>query len=545
MARVIVVDDESLVRELYSVWLEDAGHQVIALSSAEAARTTLADMPIDVLLTDIRMTTASEGIDLLAWTRRHDHAISVVLITGVPEVSTAVEALRLAAYDYLVKPVPQESLLRIIARAAEHSSLQRELARLAEENRRYQQHLQQLVDERTRTLERRTNQLLLLNQVVSEISALGENSQEIVDRTLSSLQSILGYQNVAVFEIDRTASVLQVQPADAANAAGYRVPPVTWSVARPELSAQHGRAASGPTAPGAAATGAYNETNDLAVFPIAVGGIIRHVLVVPNKNGVTLDAADTTVLSTLTEHLGIALANADLYGQLRSALLVREQILQNVSHELRTPLTLISGYSELLIEQASLPEPAVEMLNIIADQTEHLASLVNQLLTFQSIETDRIELELMLVDQWLEAQASIWGPILERAGLRLEIIGAGAPVVIMGSWDFLSEVMQNLLDNARKFSPQGGTVTISVKRGESEAVFSVTDQGIGVSPDKLPQLFERFYQAEAGVTRRFGGMGIGLALVREIIVAHHGRVWAESPGEGNGFTVSFAIPLVD
>ena len=74
-------------------------------------------------------------------------------------------------------------------------------------------------------------------------------------------------------------------------------------------------------------------------------------------------------------------------------------------------------------------------------------------------------------------------------------------------------------------------------------VFSVTDQGIGVSPAKLPQLFERFYQADAGVTRRFGGMGLGLALVREIIASHDGRVWAESPGEGAGFTVSFAIPL--
>ena len=82
-------------------------------------------MRADVLLTDIRMTTAAEGIDLLAWARQHDPTISVVLITGVPEVSTAVEALRLAAYDYLVKPVPHESLLRIIARAADHTTLQR------------------------------------------------------------------------------------------------------------------------------------------------------------------------------------------------------------------------------------------------------------------------------------------------------------------------------------------------------------------------------------------------------------------------------------
>lgn len=535
MAAVVVVDDELLVRELYGVWLEDAGHQVIAVASAEVGRAALASKRADVLLTDIRMATAAEGIDLLAWTRQHDPTISVVLITGVPEVSTAVEALRLAAYDYLVKPVPHESLLRIIARAAGHTALQRERARLAEENRRYQQHLQQLVEERTQALERRTSQLLLLNEVVSEISALGEDEQEIVDRAVSSLHSILGYQNVAVFKIDRTTSTVQLRAAGGGDSASHTAAEVDWSISNLGLFTQSGTQVS--------ATAASDGAPDLAVFPITVSGMIRYLLVVPGRDDVNLDEADTTVLSTLTEHLGIALANADLYGQLRGALLVREQILQNVSHELRTPLTLISGYSELLAEQEALSDPAAEMLNTIIEQTDHLASLVNQLLTFQSIETDRIVLELMLIDPWLEAQVTTWRPILERAGLRLNVAGAREPGVIMGNWDYLSEVMQNLLDNARKFSPEGGRVTISVNQGDSEAVVSVSDQGIGVSPEKLPQLFERFYQADAAVTRRFGGMGIGLALVREIIAAHGGRVWAESPGEGAGFTVSFAIPL--
>lgn len=544
MATVIVVDDELLVRELYSVWLEDAGHRVIALPSAETGRMALASEQVDVLLTDIRMTTAAEGIDLLAWARRHDATISVVLITGVPEVSTAVEALRLAAYDYLVKPVPQESLLRIIARAADHTALQRERAWLAEENRRYQLHLQQLVEERTQALEHRTNQLMLLNQVVSEINALQEDAQEIVSHTVSSLQSILGYQDVAIFEIDRTTNTIQLRAAGGADAADHAVLPIDWSSADDARLSQSSQSQPG-ILPGEMPDAERDESRDLAVFPIAVSGMMRYVLAVPCKNGVSLDAADTTVLSTLTEHLGIALANADLYGRLRGALLVREQILQNVSHELRTPLTLISGYSELLAEQKTLPESSAEMLAIIGEQTNHLAELVNQLLTFQSIESNRMELELILVDQWIDSQVATWRPILERAGLRLDVSGAELACVIRGSWNYLSEVMQNLLDNARKFSPQGGTVTIAVGRVDSEVVVSVTDQGIGVSPEKLPQLFDRFYQADAGVTRRFGGMGLGLALVREIVAGHGGRVWAESPGEGAGFTVSFAFPVAE
>lgn len=535
MATVIVVDDEQLVRELYSVWLTDAGHQVIALNSADAARVALANARAEVLLTDIRMATALEGIDLLAWARQFDPTMSVVLITGVPEVSTAVEALRLAAYDYLVKPVPQSSLLHGIARAAEYATLQRERARLADENRRYQQHLQQLVEQRTEALQRRTSQLLLLNQVVSEISALEEDAREIVNRAASALQSILGYENVAIFEVDRMAQTIHLLTA--ADTDNGSAPSVDWSDPNLGLFPLAGMdslpdAANPPVA-------------RMNVFPITLGGMIRYVLVVPDGTDVSLDAADATVLSTLTEHLGIALANADLYRQLHGALLVREQILQNVSHELRTPLTLISGYSELLAEQAALPTAAAEMLKIITEQTDHLAMLVNQLLTFQSIEDDRNVLELIVMDQWLESQVATWRPILERAGLQLDVTQAGDPAVIRGNWDYLNEVMQNLLDNARKFSPQGGTVTISVIHIDTVVVVSVSDQGIGVSPAKLSQLFDRFYQADAGVTRRFGGMGLGLALVREIISNHGGRVWAESPGEGAGFKVSFAIPAAE
>lgn len=542
MTTVVVIDDELLVRDLYSTWLADAGYHVIALSSAEEGRTALAAGQADVLLTDIRMTTAAEGIDLLAWTRQHDPTLAVVLITGVPEVSTAGEALRLAAYDYLVKPAARESLLRIIARAAEHTALQRKYARLAEENRRYQQHLQQLAEERTRTLERRTSQLLLLNQVVSEISALQEDAQEIVERAVSSLQSILGYQNVAVFEIDRAANTIRLRATAGADAANPPAVPVDWSIADLGLYRLREDAHPDPFTATMLANAASDDDSNLMVFPITVGGMMRYVLVVPADEQQSLDTADTTVLSTLAEHLGIALANADLYNQLRGALQVREQILQNVSHELRTPLTLISGYAELLVKRETLPGSAVEMLNIIVEQTEHLTALVNQLLTFHSIESERIVLGLIMVDQWIEAQVTTWRPILERTGLRLCVVNDPPPVVIRGSWDHLSEVMQNLLDNARKFSPEGGTVTVSIAQVDAEVIVSVTDQGIGVSPEKLPQLFERFYQADGGVTRRFGGMGLGLALVREIIVSHGGRVWAESPGEGAGFTISFAIP---
>ena len=105
--------------------------------------------------------------------------------------------------------------------------------------------------------------------------------------------------------------------------------------------------------------------------------------------------------------------------------------------------------------------------------------------------------------------------------------------------------MVNLLDNALKFSPKGGTVRICAQAKDDQAIVSVSDEGIGIPPEKLPCLFERFYQVDGSATRRYGGMGIGLALCRAIVQAHGGRIWAESQGEDRGSTLYISLPLMN
>jgi signal transduction histidine kinase len=251
------------------------------------------------------------------------------------------------------------------------------------------------------------------------------------------------------------------------------------------------------------------------------------------------------VLQTLAEHLGVALANAQLYAQLKDALVLREHILQNVSHELRTPLTLIGGYTELLVETLPVDptSPAGEIVSTIGEQTLLLSRLVDQLTLFQTVEREILTVESLDMAEWLVGMVSIWRPILVQFGLTMRSDIDPGIGQVSAHWDYLTQVMQNLLDNARKFSPAGGVVTVRSRLEGDEVITSISDEGIGVAPDKLSRLFERFYQADAGVTRRFGGMGLGLALVREIILKHGGRLWAESQGEGSGMTVTFALPV--
>ena len=113
---------------------------------------------------------------------------------------------------------------------------------------------------------------------------------------------------------------------------------------------------------------------------------------------------------------------------------------------------------------------------------------------------------------------------------------------VEGNEDYLRQVLNNLLDNAQKFSPEGGTTRVVVERVREGVQVTVADDGVGVEPERLARLFERFYQVDGGMTRRFEGMGLGLSLSHEIVRRHGGRIWIESGGLGTGCTVCFTLP---
>lgn len=549
MASIVVVDPDPTIRNSFVTWLTAAGHQVCAASSAREAKDLLEE-PTDVLLGDISMAVAADDFDLLAWTRARNPSISVVVCTGVPAIETAIQAVRMNAYDLLLKPTPEAAVLRSVGRAAEHSALLREKLRLEEENRRYQQDLEALVEQRTRALERRTRQLLMLHRVAQTIGSL-QRSDEVYHRAVEAVHDILGYQDAAIFEVDYARSVVRLHSI-AGHAAGRLQPGYEQSI-HTGLLGVAARDRQQVVANDVAESTAYVpctgfSTRSQAIFPIYVEGVLTFLLQVSEDEVYAFDDTDITVLQTLADNLGVVLANVKLYAQLRDSLVLRERILQNVSHELRTPLTLISGYAEFLIEtietephDAVLRDSAREMADTIVEQAQNLTALVDQLIAFQRIEREDLTLEPLDIEHWLVGMAAVWQPILLRHGIQLELRTAAPLGQVLGDWDYLTRVLQNLLDNARKFSPNGGKVIIHAHRRDEVVSISVQDHGIGVSQDRLPRLFERFYQADSGVNRRFGGMGLGLALVREIIARHNGHIWAESAGDGCGLRVTFEL----
>jgi signal transduction histidine kinase len=257
------------------------------------------------------------------------------------------------------------------------------------------------------------------------------------------------------------------------------------------------------------------------------------------------------MLEALASSAAIAIENANLVAslqeaniQLRAALHAKDEMLQNVSHELRTPLAMICGFSEALDrgELGPLTEGQQRAAQIMERQGERLRLMVDRLLTLQSFEAKSLQRTRLDLGQWLPEAIHIWDVRAAQAGLTLHV-QAPPTCTVMADPSFLEHVVDNLLDNAIKFTPQGGQAHVRAWAEGDEAVTAVSDSGVGIPPDKLQQVFERFYQVDSGSARRFGGMGIGLALCRAIVEAHGGRIWAESSGDGQGTTFYVALPL--
>ena len=234
---------------------------------------------------------------------------------------------------------------------------------------------------------------------------------------------------------------------------------------------------------------------------------------------------------------------------------LKSRFLSMASHELKTPLTSISGLAQVLLRRmkrrlevgrpdelawAEEQRGHVDRLELLNSQTARLGRLVDELLDVSRIESGKLEFHWAPVDlsQLLTEVASRMQ--LSSADHRIQVdVGEEPPAPIEADRDHLEQVLDNLVSNAIKFSPNSSTIDVRLRDQTDQVHISVHDSGVGIPPDQLEAVFGLFYQAEDPVLRRSGGMGLGLYISREIITRHGGRIWAESePGHGSTFFVA-------
>lgn len=293
--------------------------------------------------------------------------------------------------------------------------------------------------------------------------------------------------------------------------------------------------------------------------PLRHGDEVIGTLEVLTREVRTFTAEEQELMSAFGDQASVAIVNASLFADARQHLAQvseanrrlqlldgqRQEYLRNVSHEFRTPLTVIKGYAEYLRDSASDGYDDVPaIMRIVLESCDRLIDMVDTLIEVGRVEQGRGRQGLYLRHVELRALAEAalepLRAVAERKQVRLDIEVPAQGLNLEGDADLLEQVVRKLVDNAVKYSTPTGRVVLRGRLGAADELeFEVEDNGIGISAEHLPHIFDKFYMVDGGLTRRVGGAGVGLYLVREIVRLHDGRVEVRStPGEGSLFRVT-------
>ncbi|MDY7078117.1 MAG: GAF domain-containing protein [Chloroflexota bacterium] len=302
------------------------------------------------------------------------------------------------------------------------------------------------------------------------------------------------------------------------------------------------------------------EIRSALAVPVRVSDHIVAVLWAESPQRGAFGEDELRLFTTIAGQLGVALENARLYQRLEAQTAelsraydelqeinrLRAELVQNVGHELRTPLGLVKGYVDLLLEGdlGDLLDSQRNALQVIHARTATLERLVHNLTMLQTVPRESLALAPVSVVEVMRHALEEFGSPAGRARVLFQDKLPAELPFALGDQERLQLVFSHLVDNAVKFSPDGGSITVCAWADQEMVYISIADEGIGIPPTHIDRIFERFYQVDGSTTRRFGGMGVGLALVWEIIEAHGGTVEVTSePGRGSMFTI--ALPQAE
>jgi signal transduction histidine kinase len=292
-----------------------------------------------------------------------------------------------------------------------------------------------------------------------------------------------------------------------------------------------------------------HQTQSLVAVPLMVRGEVVGVLEALNKkDDAHYTEEDLTILETLGALAAQAMQNVDLMRKVRASRVelaelerLKTDFIAITSHELRTPLGLILGHATFLRELAG--GQYEEQLDAIIRNATKLKEIVESLSDVDNFQNGaaRVKGDRVSMTRIAEDVVALFKDEAEQKNITLKLEPVSQPFYLHADQIKITIALSNLVKNAIQYTEAGGTVKVKVEEDSGYIKVTVTDNGIGIPPRELPRIFERFYQVETHLTRRYGGMGLGLSVAKAMIELHGGRIWAESEGRGSQFT--FLLPI--
>jgi signal transduction histidine kinase/DNA-binding response OmpR family regulator len=554
--RILVVDDEPHVVQIFQDLLAQRGYEVVSSTNGDDAILKVTTESFDLVLTDINLP-GVDGLEVVRAAKAADKDTCVILITGYASTTTAIDALRQGAYDYITKPFDLWETAKAIDRGLESRFLVLENRRLVESlekaNRELQHHEQIL----SRMVKDATQRITALYESGKEIST-SLSRQATLDVIVNQVAKLAGAELSLVFLYDTDAGQY-VAEAGAGAGGGTGAGPGAIQERVKEYrfgigEGLHGQAVRNMTPVRSAAIAetigieaflSELEVSSALIVPLLTNEGVLGTITALRRSGRGFTPDDQEQLSMFASQASIALTNAILYERTKELDRMKSEFVAVVSHEVRTPLTSIKGSLELLGDERFhvLPPPQKELLSICQANTERLISLINDILDFSKLESSKLSLNFETFDVGRVVPEAVdhIRNLAAMRGITIDVHIEGTAGALEADPMRVAQVITNLLGNAIKFSPEKGKIEVWSRGTEEEVTVDIKDFGKGISQRDLSRLFQRFAQLDSSTTRRAGGTGLGLVISKGIVEQHGGRIWVEST-MGVGSTFSFSLP---
>ena len=558
---ILIVDDLAEKHLVFRALLEDLGQELVsAYSGAEALREVLR-REFAVILLDVNMPDM-DGLETARLVRQYKRAAHtpIIFITAYADEMQTHRGYELGAVDYIMSPVVPQVLrskvqvfvdLHVMQRRVRQQAEQRVALAAAEAARRAAEHATW-----------RSNFLSHLSGVLSASLDAGVGMRVLLEQVVPALSPCAALLLCAGDEAEPQRLLVcrgGDQDGDAVEFSDLALQDMAPCVRRAFAQAQE---SGQPQELGLDPCEAVDEG------PAARPGALPEGVVTPLVHGQRVLGAlyvaaleDRELLKSLSERAALAFENARLYRSLQSEIEERrhaqeqltalnrrkDEFLAMLSHELRNPLAPIRNAVEVIRRIAPPGQPRMAWATDVMDrQVRHMTELVEELLDVARISQGKISLQLKPIDLLAVVAHGVETarPMLDGRRHRLLTQLPAEPVWLRGDFARLSQVVSNLLNNAAKYTPEGGLIELSLQVRQGVALVSVRDNGMGIEPALLPNVFELFEQGQRSLDRSQGGLGVGLTLVQRLVQLHHGTVHASSAGPGQGAEFVVQLPCL-
>lgn len=487
MASILIVDDEKIIRDGCIKILGKEGYAVQTAASGEEGLTFLQEKPCDLLLLDLKMPGLS-GMDVLQQVNDLHPGLLVVVITGYATVESAVEAMKAGAYDFIPKPFTPDQLRIVVHRALEKKALQKEAEVLRSEREKG------------------------LREIAGEKSKIKTIIHCMADGVLVTDQ-----EGQVVLHNPAVVKMLKMAPPTAFGQ------PLSECVSDKCLGELTGKIRQ------------VGEEGRAAVSQEVIMGestLMAYIAPVASEGGEILGAV--TVLRDIS--------------MLKAMDRMKSDFVAMVSHELRAPLASVEQQLSVVLAGilGELNERQGQMLGRAKERTHALLSLINDLLDLSKLEAGFVvqHKEPVQMAEVFAKVVEILKPQAEAKNISLQIALPGVLPLILVDRRNMEEVFVNLVSNGIKYTAEGGHVSLRATIEGSHLCVEVSDNGMGVSAEDLPHIFDKFYRVKNSQTRKITGTGLGLPIVKRIVEAHLGMVEVESqPGVGSKFRIYLPLEL--